>query len=284
MLLEAREADQFHRLYQPLLAFAAARLGGVAGVTNLASFKIASIEVKAQVRDSLYDHPELIDEFADTITASRNESEVAIIRSWRNFVRGTFTLERDLKRHTIFLPNESPEVGYGVLGLTTEIVEMLPAPLPVMVDAVLLPWHGRIVCDGMVSSYSVVLGSGIRSSLRENYRRAREEGKIITTLGTQDALATHPAATPRKRHSAIRRFLRRCPQTIEEFKDRYGEPWHELSGDAALEYSPWRIDGQPALEADQLMVYNNVLRGRVLYVYAVGGRISHVSVHPKGAA
>ncbi len=129
MLLEPEEADQFHSLYQPLLAFAAARRGSVAGVSDLASFKITSIEAKAQVRDALYDHPELIAEYADTITGSRDESEVAIIRSWRNFVRGTFTVERDLKRHTIFLPNESPEVAYGVLGLTTEIVDLLPARL-----------------------------------------------------------------------------------------------------------------------------------------------------------
>ncbi len=43
MLLEPEEADQFHRLYQPLLAFTAARLGSVAGVSDLASFKITSI-------------------------------------------------------------------------------------------------------------------------------------------------------------------------------------------------------------------------------------------------
>jgi len=254
-------------------------------VYDLASFKITSIEAKAQVRDALYDHPELLAEYADTITGSRDESEVAIIRSWRNFVRGTFTVERDLKRHTIFLPNESPEVAYAVLGLTTEIVDLLPARLPVMVDAVLLPWQGRIVCDGMVSSYSVVLGSGIRSSLRETYRRARQEGRIITTLVTQDVPTLHPTAPPRRSRSAIMRFLKRCPQTVEEFKGRYGEPWRELSGDAVLEYGPWRLDGQPALEADHLMVYDNVLRGRVLQVFAVGGQISHMSVlHPKDAA
>ena len=35
MLLEPEEADQFHNLYQPLLAFAAARLGSVAGVSDV---------------------------------------------------------------------------------------------------------------------------------------------------------------------------------------------------------------------------------------------------------
>ena len=284
MLLEAKEGDQFHRLYQPLLAFAAARVGGVAGVTDLASFRKASIETKAQVRDALYDHPDLNAEYADTVTGTPDESQAPVIRSWKNFVRGTFTVERDLKRHTIFIRNASPEVAYGVLGLTTEIVDLLPAPLPVMVEAVLLPWKGRIVCDGMVSSYSVILGSGIRASLRETYRRARQDGKIITTLGTQDVPTILPAAPLRRRHSVIRRFLRRSPQTVEEFKDRYGEPWRELSGDAVLEYGPWRLDGQPALDADHLMVYDTVVKGRVLYVYAVGGRISHICVqNPKGA-
>ncbi len=80
------------------------------------------------------------------------------------------------------------------------------------------------------------------------------------------------------------RLLKRCPQTVEEFKVRYGEPWRELSGDAVLEYGPWQLDGQPALEADHLMVYDNVLRGRVLQVFAVGGQISHISVlHPEDA-
>lgn len=74
-------------------------------------------------------------------------------------------------------------------------------------------------------------------------------------------------------------FLRtRCPRTVQEFKARFGEPRMDMANDAAREYSVWMIDGSPVLDIDYLMLYANVLKDQVLYVYAKKGVITHVAV------
>ena len=98
-----------------------------------------------------------------------------------HFISDKFFIERDLKEYTVFLNDGNPPKAYGVLGLTDEIVEMMLYPLPVFVSAVLLPWKGRIICDGLIFTYNVVLGGGIRKELKESYRQAKTQG-IITSL------------------------------------------------------------------------------------------------------
>ena len=74
-------------------------------------------------------------------------------------------------------------------------------------------------------------------------------------------------------------FLRsECPRTVAEFKERFGEPRMDMANAAAEEHSVWRIDGVPVLDVDYLMLYANVLRDQVLYVYAKDGMITHVAV------
>lgn len=278
MLLAPDQGELFHRLYQPLLAFAAARLGGVAGVFDLASFKAAKMQAKARVRDAFYDNSELIGRYADENPDRLPQAELALIRDWRHFLRGKFFVVADLKRYAVFLSEAQPAQAYGVLGLTTEIVEMLSMPLPVILEAVLLPWKGQVVCDGLFSAYSVTFGTNIRRGLMETYRDLKASSGIVTSLeASAHPVPSHPSR-PRQRHVAIRRFLRQCPETVEEFKGRYGEPRVVLDRDLAQEYSFWRLDGTPVFEADLLMVYGNILRKRVLYVYSVEGKITYVGV------
>lgn len=77
----------------------------------------------------------------------------------------------------------------------------------------------------------------------------------------------------------IAEFLRsHCPRTVEEFKARFGEPRMDMANEAAREYSVWGINGSPVLDIDYLMLYANVIKDQVLYVYARDGAITHISV------
>ncbi|MFQ5891052.1 MAG: hypothetical protein ACE5JR_13575 [Gemmatimonadota bacterium] len=74
-------------------------------------------------------------------------------------------------------------------------------------------------------------------------------------------------------------FLRsQCPRTVGEFKRRFGEPRMDMANEAAREYSLWSVDGSPALDIDYLMLYANVIKNQVLYVYAREGAVTHVAV------
>jgi hypothetical protein len=65
-------------------------------------------------------------------------------------------------------------------------------PLPVWVQAVLLPFKGRIIYDGLLMSRNIIFGSGIRGDLNETYQTARQNGQIIESLEPGAELAEKP--------------------------------------------------------------------------------------------
>ncbi len=272
MLLPPEEAALFLSLYPHLIGFAAGRLGGVEGIVDFPSFRAAPWTAKGQARDRLLDNVALIDAFIEENPAEFRETDLAHVALWRHFVRGDFVIERDLAPYTVFLTRKEPVRAYGVLGLTDEFVDMLPYPLPMMVDAVLLPWKGQIVCDGLIGTYNVILGPGIRAGLKDAYRRAKTGG-IITSL--EPGWKPEPPKPPKTpKTPALQRFLRRkCPATLKEFEQRYGPPASLWTGESAQGFSPRRLDGTAALDFDTLAVYPNIIRNQVLYVYAKDDRI-----------
>jgi hypothetical protein len=54
--------------------------------------------------------------------------------------------------------------------------------LPLYVKTVLLPFQGKIVCDGLFEIYNLYFGGGIKRSLKETYMRAKQNHRIIDTL------------------------------------------------------------------------------------------------------
>ena len=181
MLLPPEEASLFISLYSSLIGFAAGRLGGVAGIVDVGTFHRASNNARAKARDKLLGHIALIDDFVDENPYQFSEKELSHVLKWEHFISGKFFVERDLKNYTVFLNDGNPPKAYGVLGLTDEIIEMIPYPLPGFVLSVLLPWKWQIVCDGLILIYNVRLGGGIRENLKESYRQAKAQG-IITSL------------------------------------------------------------------------------------------------------
>ena len=277
MLLPIEESSLFLTLYQHLIGFVAGRLGGISEIVDFASFRAAAWEAKAEARDLLLDNIDLIDAFVEENPGEFRDTDLSNMLLWLYFVRSRFVIERDLARYTVFLTEGKPPRAYGVLGLTDEFVDMLSCPMPAFVEAVLLPWRGRIICDGLISIYNVLVGPGIRADLKDTYRRAKAAG-IITSL--EPGWRPEPRKPPRTpKTPAIQRFLKKkCPATLEEFKERYGVPARQLDRAAAQEFGPWDIGGTPVLDFDVLAVYANIIRNRILHVYAKDDRIVYATV------
>ena len=99
----------------------------------------------------------------------------------------------------------------------------------------------------------------------------QESGRSGATNGAVRS-AKKSARTP-----AIVRFLRECPRTVDEFVARFGEPRMDMGNDLARLYSVWKADGTPTLDIDHVMLYANIIRHFVLYVYAKDRQITHVA-------
>lgn len=141
---------------------------------------------KIKVREVLWTRLDLIDTYIQGNPDGLPAEELAIIAGWKRVIVGSFQIFRHLKKYTVFIGEQSQV--YGVLGLSVSMEEIFYArPLPILVQAVLLPFRGQIVYDSFLQSYNVFFGSGIRGQLKEAYMAAQQNGRIITTLEPERA-------------------------------------------------------------------------------------------------
>lgn len=200
MLLEPNDIEIFFRLHRALMFFVSQRLNVVP--LNLASpddFANVSAELRLQIRNALKDKLELIDAFVAENQFALLADELEIVRSRRHAVAGRFYIFRELKQYAVFLSSTSPPTAYGVVALSQPFEELIGPRLPVLVDAVLLPFKGRIVYDSMLNTYNISFGGGIRRSLNESFKEAKARQGIVTSLPISDEPL--PARTPKAKRA-----------------------------------------------------------------------------------
>jgi hypothetical protein len=189
MILEPHETQRFYRIWFPLLHYVNEKLALVPELP--ASPTDGSIEAKDayQVSSALWADDALRRSFIAENPFELPPEDLALIVSWDNRVAGEFYVFKHLKKYSIFIAQGPSDNVYGVLGLVSPFDEVLPMSPPVLIRTVLLPFEDRITYDGLFSLYNIYFGSGIRGSLNNLYRAAKERGQIITSLGP-------PAAPP----------------------------------------------------------------------------------------
>lgn len=151
-------------------------------IKSLKEYIECSTEAKIEVRTALYSNITIIDSYVKENPLKLSIDELEIIFAWKHFVQGNFHIERYLKRCAIFIEND--EV-YGVLGLHKSFDEIISrSRLPLYVQAVLLPFKGKIIYDGLFKAHNVFFGSGIKIDLKESYMRAKQNNRIIESFDT----------------------------------------------------------------------------------------------------
>ena len=133
-------------------------------------------------REFLYDHSELIGKFVSDNPFHFSPGELAIIRSWEHFVRGEFYVVRNLKKYTVFLSMDDDPRIFGVLGIAEDLDDMIGSRLPLMVNAVLLPFKDHIIYDGLLFYNNIYFGPGYRKSINATYGESKAKFGIITSL------------------------------------------------------------------------------------------------------
>ncbi|HEY4033474.1 MAG TPA: hypothetical protein VGL94_05870 [Ktedonobacteraceae bacterium] len=135
-----------------------------------------------ELRNALWADDALRERFIADNPADLSPADLALVDSWQHRLAGSFFILRELKKYTVLLTDRAPMHAYGVLGLVNTIAEAIIAPLPIYVEAVLLPFENQIIYDSLVSSFPVSFGRNIRSRLNDDYRNAQEREGIITSL------------------------------------------------------------------------------------------------------
>jgi len=195
MILDPRETQRFYKIWFPLLNYVNNKLALVPELP--ASPEEGSIEPSDafKVSSALWADAALRHAFIAENPFGLPPEDLALVASWDYHVAGEFYVLRHLKKYSVLVAQGSSDKVYAVLGLVTPLEEVLPMPTPVLIRAVLLPFEGRITYDGLFSYFNIYFGSGIRGSLNDVYRAAKERGRIITSLGPDAAPADTGALT-----------------------------------------------------------------------------------------
>jgi Domain of unknown function (DUF6398) len=199
MLLTPQDVEPFFKLHRALMFFVNQRLKVVPDdLAGPDEFAAMSPEARLKVRDAFLNHTDLLQSFVDENPAHLTEEDLAIVRSWRHVVAGKFYIFRELKKYTVFLSTDKPPVAYGVLALSQPFEELVGPYLPVLTQTVLLPFKDMIVYDGLLNTYRISFGPGIRRSLNESFKAAKARHGIVTSLPMSDKPlpVTAPKARP----------------------------------------------------------------------------------------
>jgi hypothetical protein len=182
MLLSPQEAELFFKLHRALMCYVNRRLQVVPDIETPNQFSALPPETRLQVRSAFLEETDLIESFVDANPFDFSEDELDVVASWQHQVAGKFFIFRYLKRCAVFLATEEPATAYGVLALTDPLEDLAGPYLPVWVETFLLPFNDKIVYDGLLSRYNISFGPGIRRSLNEQYKEAKERLGIVTSL------------------------------------------------------------------------------------------------------
>ncbi len=180
MILSKDDANLFFKLMLSVHVFVNLKLDLIPDCATAEAVKNLDSAQRLKLGDALYGNPGLIEQFVKENPDGFNDEELRVIQSWSKFVAGDFYIERYLAKHAIFIKNE--EV-YAVRALHDPFdVFVAREQLPAYTKTVLLPFKGKIVYDGLMQTYRIRFGSGIRGNLRETYLTAKQNGRIIESL------------------------------------------------------------------------------------------------------
>lgn len=179
MRLTAEDAGMFYKLFLPLLDFVNETYHvTVEGV----HFEGESIDPQDafEVARFLWERTWIIDDYLAAVQLPDDERE--IFESWKRCICGTFIVERHLKKGSVFISADDNAV-YLVNGIISSWEEMLQGtPLPVILQATLLPFKNLIISDGLVSVKPVRFGRSIASNFKDVYMDAKRRGALITNI------------------------------------------------------------------------------------------------------
>ena len=113
------------------------------GMTSPEGLPIASIK---KIRDKLWSDRQLIDSYVQRNPNHLSDADLAILMGWKNAIADSFTVLHHLKSGSIFIPMSFTDAAYIVSGIYSPWDEMLRgAPLPQVIDAVLIPFENNTI-------------------------------------------------------------------------------------------------------------------------------------------
>lgn len=157
----------------------------IKGVSSISDFQKIPLNRIVKLRNMVVNDSTLIDSFIKENPFEFTDNELKTVESWKEGVFDTFFIVKYEKDTAIFYHPET-EKCYGVLLLNDQFEDMLGSHPPRIVQTWLIPFNDRIIYDGLLAPYNIVVGRGMRKSLGAEYQESIVKHGVLTSFSTKE--------------------------------------------------------------------------------------------------
>ena len=180
--LNPNECRLFYETWYGLMGFVNERMGVIKVKIRPEYPNDVNDMLVHRVREVLWKNPGLIDDYINETILP--QEKIDILKLWREkHKKGIFLIFEFRPEYAVALAQDEhgEDRLYGIKGISNPVAITLQRGLPAQIETVLLPFKGRIIYDGFISSMSIRFGEGAKAAFRGMYDKAIEHG-IITML------------------------------------------------------------------------------------------------------
>lgn len=181
-----QDRDLFYDIFFPLLDYVGRKNGKDLSFMDAVIAQRVDRQRAMELADALFDDVSIIDTYLEEDGASLSEEKKDILKSWKNFRRADFIVERYLQSGAALMELEDGGNVYMVMGLSNPLEDVFGGIKPVMTYTTLLPFKGKIISDGLYFTKNVSFGPGLVRRFKEMYKEAKNEGRIYKVMPKQD--------------------------------------------------------------------------------------------------
>jgi hypothetical protein len=180
MTLTDKEYKEFLRIHLDLLFYVGQRLKIISTNITFDKFVDLDLKIKAECRDKFIESDNLLDDYLSLNFDRLTTEQISILTSFKKKITGDFIIYKCLTNFAIFL-NTKDNKFYAVKALGDSFDDFFDK-FPVLIKTTILPYNGKIIYDGFIKSSGVYFGSGITSTMRDDYKEAKKNNQILTTI------------------------------------------------------------------------------------------------------
>jgi hypothetical protein len=181
--LSRSECTLFYETWYGLMGFVNERKRVIGAVIKPVYPNPVSDEQIYKVREILWENPELIDDYLNSVALSDNKT--VLLKAWRDHhKKGMFFLVDYKPEYAVAIGDNGQKEDrlYGIKGISRPLSDAMQRKLPIQFETVLLPFKDKIIYDSFMRSMPIGFAEGAKRAFREMYENAIAHG-IITRLG-----------------------------------------------------------------------------------------------------
>lgn len=180
MTLTDQEYKEFLKTHLDLLFYVGHKNNVLPKNLSLTKFLDLDFKIKFKCRESLFADDNLIDEYIASNFDHLTGDQINILSGFKNRITSNFVIFKCLTNYAIFIDTKD-NTFYAVKALGDPFDSFFEY-FPVNISATLIPFKDKIIYDGFIKSSGIYYGRNITATLNEDYKIAKRNKEILTSL------------------------------------------------------------------------------------------------------